>query len=497
MKRYLWIAALVIALMGCMTQSAFAKIEKVTYNDATKKVTITGTAKTKNEEITLLVLKKDVTKESYDAASRSAKKGLIEMSKQVTADADGMWTFRFSTAEQNTNQLFRLREKNGTEVSVLPVYGEAVVVAAVNGATADTMESVLTLYEPYLNYNTSNAYKNIYTTLSAGEKAYVYAEMAAQTFSGISQIDPAFEQYIALSVIAKAQGADYLTENDRLVTSAEVLGIDMTSYKALSESRKLDVCTGLVIEFIDNGKPLTKDTLSTKLAALAANPDSVVIPGGGSFGGGGGGAGNAGSNPTPDISFDAPSDTSGFASGNKETSIFKDLATVEWARESIEELAKLRIINGKADGIFAPNDTVTREELVKMAVGIFGLLDRTAECDFEDTDKNEWYYVYVASGTKIGLVQGMGNGRFGIGQAITRQDLATILWNGAKDLIKTEAGKAFADDYEISDYAKTAVSMLRGAGIIDGMGDNEFMPQKNATRAEAAKLIYMTLQSMK
>jgi len=39
--------------------------------------------------------------------------------------------------------------------------------------------------------------------------------------------------------------------------------------------------------------------------------------------------------------------------------------------------------------------------------------------------------------------------------------------------------------------------MLRGVGIIDGVGDNEFMPNKNATRAEAAKLIYMTLQAVK
>ena len=102
----------------------------------------------------------------------------------------------------------------------------------------------------------------------------------------------------------------------------------------------------------------------------------------------------------------------------------------------------------------------------------------------------------MAAAVKNDLVKGMGDGVFGIGQAITRQDLATIIWNGVQNLVPANDGKAFADDSSIADYAKVSVSRLRAAGIIDGMENNSFMPTKNATRAEAAKLLYMTLQAI-
>ena len=51
----------------------------------------------------------------------------------------------------------------------------------------------------------------------------------------------------------------------------------------------------------------------------------------------------------------------------------------------------------------------------------------------------------------------------------------------------------FADDDEISDYAKKAVYALRAAGVVSGITDDEFAPKENATRAQAAKIIYSIL----
>ena len=55
--------------------------------------------------------------------------------------------------------------------------------------------------------------------------------------------------------------------------------------------------------------------------------------------------------------------------------------------------------------------------------------------------------------------------------------------------------KVFADNDEISDYAREAVSALAGSGIIDGVGDNTFAPNQTATRAQTAKLIWKLLQT--
>ena len=51
----------------------------------------------------------------------------------------------------------------------------------------------------------------------------------------------------------------------------------------------------------------------------------------------------------------------------------------------------------------------------------------------------------------------------------------------------------FTDFEEVSDYAKEAVSMLAGEGIINGMGDGSFAPKKETTRAQAAKLMYAVI----
>ena len=61
----------------------------------------------------------------------------------------------------------------------------------------------------------------------------------------------------------------------------------------------------------------------------------------------------------------------------------------------------------------------------------------------------------------------------------------------AKDSLKSENEIIpFADDADISDYAKSAVYGLRSHGIISGRSDNRFEPSATLTRAEAAKMIF-------
>lgn len=56
-----------------------------------------------------------------------------------------------------------------------------------------------------------------------------------------------------------------------------------------------------------------------------------------------------------------------------------------------------------------------------------------------------------------------------------------------------EEAITFADDASIADYAKEAVSTLQAAGIINGVSDTEFAPVSNATRAQAAQILYSFL----
>ena len=112
--------------------------------------------------------------------------------------------------------------------------------------------------------------------------------------------------------------------------------------------------------------------------------------------------------------------------------------------------------------------------------------------EFTDIPEGDWSVQYVASAKAAGFVNGIGEGKFGYGASITREDMAVMIYNVMKangvnfDNAKTD----FADYDQISDYAKEAVSALAAKGIINGVGDNMFAPKATATRAQAALLVY-------
>ena len=84
---------------------------------------------------------------------------------------------------------------------------------------------------------------------------------------------------------------------------------------------------------------------------------------------------------------------------------------------------------------------------------------------------------------------------FGIGAKITREDMAVLAYRvlvakGNKVIYDKSQISDFTDDAEISEYAREAVYAMRGNSVMLGRGNNEFQPKAQATRAEAAKIIY-------
>ncbi|HHU17050.1 MAG TPA: S-layer homology domain-containing protein [Clostridiales bacterium] len=179
---------------------------------------------------------------------------------------------------------------------------------------------------------------------------------------------------------------------------------------------------------------------------------------------------------------------------------FDDIAHIDWAVIPIEALAGRRIISGIGDGKFAPDRNVTREEFAKMLVEAFGFEDETAVTGLADVPEDAWYYRYVASAQKYGIVNGIGNNMFGVGTNITRQDMAVMAYRAAKaaniriKVINDE--ESFNDAEKIGEYAKDSVSVMQQSGIINGVGDNMFAPMDNATRAQAARIIYLLYKNI-
>ena len=171
---------------------------------------------------------------------------------------------------------------------------------------------------------------------------------------------------------------------------------------------------------------------------------------------------------------------------------FEDIADGFWGRPSIEALASKGIINGKSGKNYKPNDYVTRAEFAKMLTTTFGLVDGKASASFTDADKSSWYYTYVASAVKTGIIEGYKDGTFKGDKAVSREDMAVMAARVLKFAKADNTNQIlnFRDKSDISGYALEAVVNCTRYGIITGKPNNMMDPKGTATRAEAAAVIY-------
>ncbi len=175
---------------------------------------------------------------------------------------------------------------------------------------------------------------------------------------------------------------------------------------------------------------------------------------------------------------------------------FTDLGTVAWAEESILALQQKGIVSGEGDGNFYPNRPVTREEFLKMLMSAAAIKTTNGgNVAFGDMEQDAWYYNYVATAYAKGIVNGVSDTQFGIGQNISRADMAVMLYRTLEDCLsidieRTKPAFVFSDFDQIPGYAEEGIAILAQAGLMNGAGENTFMPAASATRAEAAVAIY-------
>ena len=181
--------------------------------------------------------------------------------------------------------------------------------------------------------------------------------------------------------------------------------------------------------------------------------------------------------------------TDNYFNNNRE---FTDLEGYHWAEPAIYYLAEYGLIEDDAGKVY-PKKYITRAEFTKLIIGVFGLYDYSAQCDFTDVDKSSEYYPYIASAYELGIINGVGYGKFGVDEYLLRQDMATIIYRTVQKYGNPLTEKPvldFVDTANIDDYAKDAVSALVGAKAVSGNLDYQFLPKNNANFAEACKILY-------
>lgn len=179
---------------------------------------------------------------------------------------------------------------------------------------------------------------------------------------------------------------------------------------------------------------------------------------------------------------------------------FKDLAKVAWAQEAISSLAAKGIVKGLDGNNFAPNKTVTRAEFITMLVRSLNLSATGTPATFSDVKQGAWYSDAIAAGVKAGLIKGSGSGKFEPGREVTREEMAIMIYAAIKDQLQpidtTSALAGFGDKSKIASYAQEAVGQLTKLGIVNGVAGEKFAPKSDATRAQAAVIIYRMLQNI-
>ncbi len=198
-------------------------------------------------------------------------------------------------------------------------------------------------------------------------------------------------------------------------------------------------------------------------------------------------------------SVQVPASDTGSIKVTPVTKTFNDIDNYEWAMVGILALADRNIINGVGGDRFEPSRNITREEFAKILVGALGASDyEYNENVFSDASDSDWFVKYINIAAKLGIVKGIGNGMFGAGYNITRQDMAVMIYNALQYRnvnMKTDGFK-FDDDEKIADYAKSAVNALHAMGAINGVTETTFEPEGLATRAQAAKIIYSVFNEL-
>lgn len=362
---------------------------------------------------------------------------------------------------------------------------DASVTTLVNKAETD--EDIVNLikdYEAELGIKDSTEYETYKTIIEDKLKKEVRTYILNHaSFNSTSEIAEAFKVYTVMRSINGVVGWDNIRQS--IEKNAASIRVSTTSYidltKVTASMDKSKVYGAMVgQDYADYAAVIAG--FNNAVTAASGNTGSGVIINGGNGSGGGSGSGGAG---FPAGTMNSSSSSAGTSTDN---SYFNDLSGYDWAKEAIESLAKQNIINGKGGKTYDPASTVLREEFVKMIVLASGKYDEGATVDFNDVDSDEWYYTYIASAVKNNIVSGIGDGFFGTGERISREDMAVII---ARLMGFDEADtdvSMFSDGSEIADYAKAAVAFAAEKGIIKG-DNGKFNPKSALTRAEAAVVL--------
>ena len=173
---------------------------------------------------------------------------------------------------------------------------------------------------------------------------------------------------------------------------------------------------------------------------------------------------------------------------------FTDIGT-HWGKKSIDYVVGRGLLIGTSEASFDPNIPMTRGMLLTVLGRLSGVDSKAyTTCSFTDVAVNKYYTPYIEWAYKKGIVQGIGNQQFAPDRAITREEIAVIFTNYAKEtgysLPIIRETTRYGDADHIGSAYETAVIAMQQSGIMIGDTNNIFTPKAGATRAEVSSMLH-------
>ena len=182
---------------------------------------------------------------------------------------------------------------------------------------------------------------------------------------------------------------------------------------------------------------------------------------------------------------------------------FADAVSTAWYHDGVHYCLENGLMRGVSGGKFLPDGSTTRAQLVTILWRLEGSPETTGAAGFGDTAGGAWYTEAVRWAAGCGVVKGYDNGHFGPNDAVTREQMAAILYRYAQHKgYDVSAGKdtnilSFDDAFAVSEYAIPAMQWACGSGMVRGIAQKGGMllaPRDTTTRAQTATLL-MRFQS--
>jgi hypothetical protein len=180
---------------------------------------------------------------------------------------------------------------------------------------------------------------------------------------------------------------------------------------------------------------------------------------------------------------------------------FTDVKAGDWFHGAVEYAQTHGLMGGVGDNQFAPNTNLTRGMLVTILQRYAGAgSPAESGSTFTDVPAGRWYAGSVAWASANGIVNGYGDGLFGPDDDVTREQFAAILQNFARwlslDVSKSADISGYEDAGKVSGWALSSVQWAYAEGLITGRAAATLAPDGTATRAEAAAMLMRFIENL-